>query len=104
VFVDEMIQGTFVSLRHVHEFIPQQGGTLMRDTLMCKSPFGVFGTIMDEVFFRQWREMNRSAVFRGHGHDRAHGCQRSRFCLRLLGTSRWGGCPNIRDIGSPGKG
>jgi ligand-binding SRPBCC domain-containing protein len=53
-FVDEMTQGAFVSLRHVHEFIPQQGGTLMRDTLIWKSPFGAFGTILDKVFLRRY--------------------------------------------------
>ena len=53
-FVDEMIEGAFVSLRHVHGFISLQGGTLMRDTLIWKSPFGVFGTLIDQVFLRRY--------------------------------------------------
>src|SRR5437773_606242 len=32
-FVDEMVRGTFKRLRHVHEFHPRDGGTLMRDIL-----------------------------------------------------------------------
>jgi ligand-binding SRPBCC domain-containing protein len=37
VFVDEMVHGAFKSLRHVHEFVPKEGGTLMRDTLEWKA-------------------------------------------------------------------
>jgi len=33
VFVDEMVRGAFKRLRHVHEFHPRDGGTLMRDIL-----------------------------------------------------------------------
>src|SRR5687767_3692795 len=36
-FVDEMVSGAFVSLRHVHEFIAEDGSVLMRDTLTWQS-------------------------------------------------------------------
>ncbi len=49
-FVDEMTQGAFKSLRHIHEFTPQDGGTLMRDTLIWTSPLGIIGRIADCLF------------------------------------------------------
>jgi len=38
-FVDEMVRGFFRSLRHVHEFHPREGGTLMRDVLEFEGTF-----------------------------------------------------------------
>src|SRR5258708_36396281 len=46
LFVDEMTEGSFRSFRHVHEFFPQDGGTLMRDTLLWTSPVGIVGKII----------------------------------------------------------
>jgi len=40
LFVDEMVRGAFKRLRHVHEFHPHGGGTLMRDVLDWDAPFG----------------------------------------------------------------
>jgi ligand-binding SRPBCC domain-containing protein len=50
-FVDETTQSAFKSLRHIHEFVStEQGqGTLMRDTLIWVSPFGIFGVVADKV-------------------------------------------------------
>lgn len=39
-YVDEATHRAFRMLRHVHEFIEVEGGTLMRDTLEYESPFG----------------------------------------------------------------
>ena len=49
LFVDEMIQGAFHSFRHVHEFVSQGHGTLIKDTLDWTSPFGIFGRIADKL-------------------------------------------------------
>ena len=38
-FVDEMVEGTFKRLRHVHEFEFNDGTTIMRDTLNWVTPF-----------------------------------------------------------------
>ena len=46
-FTDEMLEGTFKSFKHKHEFIPKDNGTLMRDTLEWTSPFGFLGKIVD---------------------------------------------------------
>ena len=48
-FVDEMTEGNFKSFKHIHEFLPADGGTLLRDTVTWTSPFGVVGRIIDKV-------------------------------------------------------
>jgi len=56
-FVDEMIAGAFKSMRHVHEFRPRDGGTLMRDLLEWQAPLGILGRIADRLFLErhmQW--------------------------------------------------
>lgn len=49
LFVDEMIDGNFRSFRHVHEFFPDEYGTLLRDTLVWTSLFGVVGQVFDKL-------------------------------------------------------
>jgi ligand-binding SRPBCC domain-containing protein len=56
-FVDEMVSGAFKRLRHVHEFHPRDGGTLMRDLLEWEAPLGILGRIADFLFLR--RHMQR---------------------------------------------
>jgi len=48
-FVDELVKAAFRSMRHVHEFEPRDGGTLMRDTLDWVSPLGIFGVLADTI-------------------------------------------------------
>ena len=50
-FTDEMQRGAFKRLRHVHEFRPVPGGTLMVDTLDFASPLGPLGWLAD-LFLR----------------------------------------------------
>lgn len=52
LFADEMSRGAFKSLHHLHEFLPDGSGTLMRDTLRWQSPLGFLGRIADVVFLR----------------------------------------------------
>ena len=52
--VDEMTDGTFKAFKHIHEFIPKNGGTLMRDTLVWTSPFGILGQIVDEILLERY--------------------------------------------------
>ena len=51
--VDEMTEGKFRSFRHIHEFKPHDTGTLMRDTLIWESPFGILGWIVDKLLLKQ---------------------------------------------------
>lgn len=56
-FDDEMVQGIFRWLKHVHEFHPRHGGTLMRDVLTWQAPLGLLGQLADVLFLRrhmQW--------------------------------------------------
>lgn len=53
LFVDEMIEGRFKSFKHIHEFIQQDGGTLMRDTLEWISPFGIIGRLVDKLLLER---------------------------------------------------
>ena len=51
-FTDEMIEGNFKSFKHVHDFIPRNGKTLMRDTLTWTSPLGIAGKIVDVLVLK----------------------------------------------------
>jgi ligand-binding SRPBCC domain-containing protein len=53
LFVDEMTRGRFKAFKHIHEFTPENGGTLMRDTLEWTSPFGFLGRIVDKVLLER---------------------------------------------------
>ena len=52
-FVDEMVEGAFKWLRHVHEFESKDGLTIMRDRLEWKAPFGPIGALADLLFLRR---------------------------------------------------
>lgn len=53
-FVDEMMNGAFKSFKHVHEFAPVSGGTLLKDTLIWTAPFGFLGKIADKLFLENY--------------------------------------------------
>ena len=53
LFVDEMIDGTFKTFKHIHEFEPRDSGTLMRDTLVWNSPFGILGRVVDVLLIER---------------------------------------------------
>lgn len=48
-FTDEMIEGAFRHMKHVHEFESMGGLTCMRDAYEYSTPFGVFGRIASFV-------------------------------------------------------
>ena len=52
-FVDAMIEGSFKSFVHIHEFEPQGDATLMRDTLIWTSPFGILGKVVDKLLLER---------------------------------------------------
>lgn len=55
-FVDEMVEGRFASLRHVHEFQQAGDDTIMRDHLEWEAPFGLIGRLADLFFLRRHME------------------------------------------------
>lgn len=52
LFVDEMIDGTFKSFKHIHEFAETKNGTLMKDTIVWSSPLGILGKIVDKLLLK----------------------------------------------------
>lgn len=53
-FVDEMIQGPFKRLRHVHRFEEQDGYTVMMDMFDFAVPMGVLGKLVDKLFLTRY--------------------------------------------------
>ena len=63
-FVDEMEEGAFKYLRHVHKFHQRKGFTIMEDEFTFASPLGVLGKIVDVLILetymkKQLLERNR---------------------------------------------
>jgi len=53
-FVDEMVEGPFRRLRHVHAFEATPGGTLMVDVFQYASPLGILGAVADALVLRRY--------------------------------------------------
>jgi ligand-binding SRPBCC domain-containing protein len=49
-----MIQGAFQELTHIHEFVPQSGGTLMIDLFTFRAPFGILGRLAETLFLTRY--------------------------------------------------
>ena len=55
-FTDEMTQGAFRELRHVHEFVPRPRGTLMVDRFTFRAPLGLLGWVVEHVVLTRYME------------------------------------------------
>lgn len=55
-FTDEMLKGTFHSMKHVHTFVPQSIGTLMIDDFSFQAPLGVLGWIVEKLVLTRYME------------------------------------------------
>ncbi len=53
-FVDQMVSGPFKWFRHYHAFWPQNGGTLMVDEFVFKSPLGWLGRLADQWVLKDY--------------------------------------------------
>jgi ligand-binding SRPBCC domain-containing protein len=53
-FRDRQVSGPFASFLHVHEFAEHPLGTLMRDTITFRSPFGPLGRVVDALALRAY--------------------------------------------------
>ncbi len=60
-FVDEQVRGAFKSMRHVHEFVPVAGGTLMKDNFRYMVPLGGLGMLVDKLFLEGYMRKLLSA-------------------------------------------
>ena len=73
-FVDEMVDGTFKWLCHVHEFESNDGLTIMRDRLEWKPPLGIIGELADRVILRRhmrWFVATKQSALRQIAEKRA---------------------------------
>lgn len=48
-FIDVQREGPYAFWHHQHHFSPQDGGTLMHDILHYKVPYGLVGTLADQI-------------------------------------------------------
>ena len=53
-FQDSMLRGAFRSFVHDHYFEPYPEGTLMKDVLAFRSPFGIIGAIVDRLVITRY--------------------------------------------------
>lgn len=53
-FVDEMLQGAFREMKHVHEFVPQSSGTLMIDIFAFSAPLGFLGRLAETLVLTRY--------------------------------------------------
>ena len=53
-FTDEMIAGDFKKMQHKHEFKSSAEGTLMIDRFYFETPFGIFGRLINLLFFKTY--------------------------------------------------
>lgn len=53
-FCDRQTRGPFGAFHHEHVFTEHPDGTLMRDTVTFRSPFGPIGRIVDRLFMREY--------------------------------------------------
>ncbi len=53
-FRDRQIKGPFRDFLHEHEFGEHPDGTLMRDSVTFRSPFGPIGALVDRLFMREY--------------------------------------------------
>jgi len=52
-FSDRQLRGPFAAFRHRHTFAPVPEGTLMRDEIDFRSPFGPVGRLVDALVMRR---------------------------------------------------
>jgi ligand-binding SRPBCC domain-containing protein len=53
-FYDEMQQGAFKSMEHDHRFYRKNGSTLMTDTFIYETPYGILGTLFNKLVLRRY--------------------------------------------------
>ncbi|MGP6170310.1 SRPBCC family protein [Microbacterium sp. A204] len=53
-FCDRQIKGPFGAFHHEHVFLEHPDGTLIRDTITFRSPFGPIGALVDRFFMLEY--------------------------------------------------
>jgi ligand-binding SRPBCC domain-containing protein len=54
LFEDRMIKGAFAAMKHIHRFEATDDGTKMIDEFEFKSPFGIIGRWVNQLFLKDY--------------------------------------------------
>ena len=71
-FSDRQVSGPFAAFLHEHRFEEHPAGTLMRDTVTFRSPFGPLGRVVDAMFLRAYMRrliLERNAILAAEFED-----------------------------------
>lgn len=55
-FTDEMMEGSFKSMKHEHHFKPIENGTFAIDILTFETPYGPLGKMVNAIYLRHYME------------------------------------------------
>jgi ligand-binding SRPBCC domain-containing protein len=53
-FTDEMVRGVFHAMKHTHEFLSREGGTLVIDTFLFRAPAGPLGWLAEVLVLTRY--------------------------------------------------
>src|SRR5258708_29088607 len=53
-FTDEIVEGIFQEMTHLHEFVPQLPGTLMIDLFTFRAPLGILGRVAEVLVLTRY--------------------------------------------------
>ncbi len=67
-FVDEQIKGPYAFWHHTHTFSETSAGTLIKDEVRYAIPFGLVGTLAQEIFVK--KELDKIFRFRAETIER----------------------------------
>ena len=55
-FMDQMLEGDFISLKHEHHFKKIENGTIMIDQFWYEIPYGKAGALFNYLYFNRYME------------------------------------------------
>ena len=73
--MDRQVDGPFRLWEHTHTFEERHGGTLIRDTVLYRMPYGALGAIAHRIMVA--RDLERIFDYRRDAVDRLLGGRRS---------------------------
>jgi ligand-binding SRPBCC domain-containing protein len=53
-FTDEMVRGAFQAIKHTHDFVPTDDGTLLIDTFLFRAPLGPLGRLAEALVLTRY--------------------------------------------------
>jgi len=72
-FVDTQLEGPYQLWHHTHTFTALRGGTLMKDVVLYKIPFGILGRLAEMLFVKRDLESvfsyRRNIIQQRYGHE-----------------------------------